>query len=103
MGARACAPESWGRDGGISGKEAFTQLFFKQREGAGASQQLDRFAWRVGKAFTSPLMVVTGGAGSHAGALAGRMGGARRGRKGLVSGTGGVCVFQRGKAGTGSN
>lgn len=74
MGAGACAPGSWGMDGGISGKEAFTQLFFKQREGAVASQQLDRFAWCVGKAFISPLMVVTGGAGGRAGAPGWRMG-----------------------------
>lgn len=43
-------------------KEAFTQLHFKQREGVAALQQSDRFAWCVGKTFTS-RMVVTGGAG----------------------------------------
>lgn len=53
MAAGACAPESWGMDAGISGKGAFTQLLFKQREGVVASQQLDRFAWCVGKAFIS--------------------------------------------------
>lgn len=103
MGTGACAPESWGMDGGISGKEAFTQLFFKQREEAVASQHLDRFAWCVGKAFVSLLMLVTGGTGSGAGALGWRVGEARR--KGLVSSTRGQAealgpggpVFQGGE------
>lgn len=53
VAAGACIPESWGMDAGISGKGTFTQLLFKQREGVAASQQLDRFAWCVGKAFIS--------------------------------------------------
>lgn len=37
----------------FQGDRAFTQLLFKQREGAMAPQQSDRFAGCVGKAFTS--------------------------------------------------
>lgn len=66
MGTRACAPGSWGRMEAFQANEAFTQLLFKQREGA-VAVTTGQVCTGYRKSLRFLLTVVTGGAGSSAG------------------------------------